>query len=35
VPFLGLLPKYYDVVLGCKVNRDVKKGTAVEWGLIQ
>jgi len=34
-PGLGLPPKYYEVVLGRKVNRDVKKGTAVEWEMIE
>ena len=34
-PGLGLAPKYYDTILGRKVNRNIKKGTAVEWGLIQ
>jgi len=33
-PGLGLPPKYYDVVMGRKVNRDVEKGTAVDWDLI-
>jgi len=33
-PGLGLPPKYHEVILGRKVNRDVKKGTAVEWGMI-
>ena len=33
-PGLGLPPKYYDVLLGRKVNKDVKMGTAVNWGLI-
>ena len=32
-PGLGLPPKYYDVLLGKKVNCDLKKGTAVEWDL--
>ena len=32
-PGLGLSPKYYEVVLGRKVNLDVKKGTPVEWDL--
>jgi N-acetylneuraminate synthase len=32
-PGLGLPPKYYDILLGRKVNRDVKKGMAVEWGI--
>lgn len=33
-PGLGLPPKYYDIFLGRKVSRDVKKGTAVNWTLI-
>jgi pseudaminic acid synthase len=33
-PGLGLTPKYYDILLGRKVNRDVGKGTAVEWELV-
>ena len=33
-PGLGLPPKYYDVLLGRKVNRDVKRGTAVKWELV-
>jgi len=33
-PGLGLPPKYYDVLLGRKVKKDVKKGTAVGWELI-
>ena len=28
-PGLGLEPKYYDILLGRKVSRDVKKGTAL------
>ena len=34
-PGLGLAPKYYDVVLGRKIVKDVKKGTAVSWTLIK
>ena len=34
-PGLGLEPKYYDVLLGRKVKNDLKKGTAIKWGLIQ
>jgi N-acetylneuraminate synthase len=34
-PGLGLSPKYYDIVLGRKVKKDVKKGTAVSWELIK
>ena len=33
-PGLGLAPKYYNVIIGKKVNRNVKKGTAVNWQLI-
>ena len=34
-PGLGLSPKYYDVLLGRKVNKDVKKGTALSWALVK
>lgn len=33
-PGLGLPPKYYDILLGHKVNLDVKKGTAMDWCII-
>ncbi len=33
-PGLGLSPKYYDTILGKKVNRDVKRGTPLRWELI-
>ena len=33
-PGLGLPPKYYDILIGRKVNRDVKKGIAVSWDLV-
>ena len=33
-PGLGLPPKYYDMLLGKRVNRDVKCGTAVSWELV-
>jgi len=33
-PGLGLASKYYDVLLGRRVNQDVKKGTPVDWGII-
>ena len=33
-PGMGLLPKYYDILLGRKINRDVKKGTAIKWDII-
>ncbi len=34
-PGLGLSPKYYDVVLGQKVNCDVKRGTRLSWNMIE
>ncbi len=34
-PGLGLHPKFFDIILGMKVNRDVKKGTPVSWDLIR
>ena len=33
-PGLGLPPKYYDVLLGKRVNRDVERGTAIGWELV-
>jgi len=33
-PGMGLPPKYYDLLLGRKVNRDVKKGTPMSWDLL-
>ncbi len=30
-PGLGLPPKYFDILIGKKVNKDVKKGTPVLW----
>lgn len=33
-PGAGLSPKYFDTLLGKKVNRAVKKGTPVSWDLI-
>ncbi len=33
-PGLGLPPRYYDMLLGRKVARDVPKGTPVSWDLI-
>ncbi len=33
-PGLGLPPKYFEVVLGRKVNRDVKKGTSLSWNTL-
>ncbi len=34
-PGLGLPPKYYAVLLGSKVNRDLKKGTAFNWEMVK
>ncbi|MCR5175629.1 MAG: pseudaminic acid synthase [Anaerovibrio sp.] len=34
-PGLGLLPKYYDVLLGKKVNRDISRGTGLSWDFIE
>ncbi len=34
-PGMGLSPKYYEMLLGRRVNRDVKKGTPMGWGLIE
>jgi pseudaminic acid synthase len=33
-PGYGLEPKYYEVLLGKKINRAVKKGTPLNWDLI-
>lgn len=33
-PGLGLAPKYYDSLLGKKLNQGVKKGTPMSWELI-
>lgn len=33
-PGLGLPPKHFDMLLGKKVGRDVKRGTPVDWGLV-
>lgn len=33
-PGLGLAPKYYDMLIGRKVKRDVKKGTPMKWELV-
>ena len=34
-PGFGLLPKYFDKVLGKKINCDVEKGTPLSWELIE
>ena len=33
-PGLGLPPKYYDTLLGKRINGDVKRGTAFSWELV-
>ena len=33
-PGNGLAPKFYEMFLGKKVSKSVKKGTAVDWDLI-
>ena len=33
-PGMGISPKYYDDVIGRKVNQDVKRGTAFNWKLV-
>ena len=33
-PGFGLPPKYYDLLLGRRITRDVKRGTPVKWDLI-
>lgn len=33
-PGFGLEPKYYDLLLGKRVNRDVRRGTPMSWDLI-
>lgn len=34
-PGLGLSPKYFDILLGKKVTKNLKKGTPVSWDLIE
>jgi pseudaminic acid synthase len=34
-PGFGLPPKYYNEVLGKTINKDVKKGTALDWSIIE
>lgn len=33
-PGMGLSPKYYEIILGKTVKRNVKRGTAVSWDLL-
>jgi len=34
-PGLGLPPKYFETLLGRKVNQDIKKGTPIKWKMIK
>ena len=34
-PGHGLHPRYYNEILGKKVKKDIKKGTPVDWSLIE
>ena len=34
-PGMGLAPKYYDVLLGKKVNRDISRGTRMKWEFVE
>ena len=34
-PGLGLSPKYFEKILGKKVRRDIARGTAVSWDLLE
>lgn len=34
-PSYGLSPKYYDMVLGKRVTKDLKRGTPVSWDIIE
>ena len=33
-PGSGLPPKYFDVLLGKSVNKDIPKGTPVRWSIV-
>ena len=33
-PGFGLVPKYYDLILGRKINKSVKRGTPLAWDLL-
>jgi N-acetylneuraminate synthase len=33
-PGLGLPPKYYDMLLGRRVNQDANKGTPMQWSFL-
>ena len=33
-PGYGLEPKFYSILLGRRINREVKKGTPLSWDLV-
>jgi N-acetylneuraminate synthase len=33
-PGMGLVPKYYELLIGARINCDVRKGTALSWDMI-
>ncbi|QQR81413.1 MAG: pseudaminic acid synthase [Deltaproteobacteria bacterium] len=33
-PGMGLSPKYFEILLGRRVNQDIKKGTPMQWSLV-
>ena len=33
-PGFGLPPKYFEILIGKKVNQDVKRGTPMKWELL-
>jgi sialic acid synthase SpsE len=33
-PGYGLPPKYYSQLIGKKVNRDIQRGTPIDWDLL-
>ena len=34
-PGKGLAPKYFDEIIGRKVNKNLKKGTALLWNMLK
>ena len=34
-PGFGLPPKYYDIILGKKIKKDIPRGTALRWDLVE
>ena len=33
-PGHGLAPRYFDLLVGKRINRDTKRGTAMTWDLL-